>query len=520
MKYGLAAVLLVYLPFLGFVICGAAVSLVLHFFGEEHRDARSLRLSRQLVGTTPFEPVILPAAAVLPFPLAAFLCQRVLPEPGPLPWLYWVLAFGALLLGCALLSYYRSVLLRSPQSPAAGFRAGAAGLLSVLFASFLLFVLLGTLLNPEKLPLIRKSPVYILSWNSQAAFLLFLALSFGWTGGIVRFFLGPPTAGKEEEDPGYREYARSTGSTLALGGALAVPVFVVLGLLSLPSTGLSREVFAASGAVVVFAMAAALALSLFPEKTAGMPGFGVPVLFILMFLTVALARHAAMGNVFLGMPAPVKAAAVAKIPPSPEIPPAAEPAMEKGRAVFERACRACHLFTTRIAGPPMNEVLTKYKGNVERLERFISNPQPVDASYPPMPPLGLGEGEAEAVARYLLGSTGEKPPPKTAPSPETASSEKGEHVFQSICMGCHRFDTRVVGPPFNEVVPRYQGDVEKLKAFIRNPVKKNPGYPSMPKLGLKEEEIDAVARYLMTHVERGGGSGQRHGNGAAPGGRP
>jgi len=509
MKFGLAAVLLVYLPVLGFVICGAAASLVLNFFGEEHRDARSLRLSRELAGTVPFEPTVLSAAAVLPFLLVAFLCQRILPEPGPLPWLYWILPFGALLSGCALLSYCRSVHLRSPELPAAGFRAGAAGLLAVVFASVLLFVLLGTLLNPEKLPLIRKYPVFLLSWNSQAAFLLFLALSFGWTGGIVRLFLGLSPAGKEEEDPGYREYVRSTGATLALGGALAVPVFVVLVLLSLPSTALAPEVFAASAAVVIFAMAVALALSLFPEKAAGMPGYGVPVLFVLMFLAVALAHQAAMTNAFLGRPAPVPAAEVARIPPSPEIPPAPEPAMETGRAVFVRACRACHLFETRIAGPAMNDVLPKYKGDVERLEGFIGNPHAVDPNYPPMPPPGLGEEDVEAVARYLMGSIGEMPPPKARPSPAAGSPEKGKAVFDKVCSGCHRFESRVVGPPFNEVVPGYRGDVEKLKSFIRNPVKKNPGYPSMPKLGLKDEEIDAVARYLVSHVEQDGGKGQR-----------
>jgi len=263
-RYGLAAVLLVYLPYLGVLIGGTTASLVWNFFGKEHRDARLLRLSGELIGTAAFDAKVLSVAALLPFPLVSFLCQRILPEPGPLPWLYWILPFGALLSGCVLLSYSRSAILRSSEPPAAGFRAGAAGLLAVLLASSLLFVLLGTLLHPEKLPLFRKYPVFLLSWNSLAAFLVFLALSFGLTGGIVLFSLGRPPSGREERDPGYREYARSTGSTLALGGAFAVPVFVVLALISLPSTGLSREVFAASAAVVILALAVALALSLFP----------------------------------------------------------------------------------------------------------------------------------------------------------------------------------------------------------------------------------------------------------------
>jgi cytochrome c551/c552 len=178
--------------------------------------------------------------------------------------------------------------------------------------------------------------------------------------------------------------------------------------------------------------------------------------------------------------------------------------MEKGRVVFAKVCRACHLFDTRIVGPPMKEVLPKYGGDAERLKRFIREPVKVNPGYPPMPMLGLKEEEVEAVARYLLGSIGGKQPPKAPAPPATAAVEKGKAVFDSICKGCHRFDARVVGPPLNEVVPKYKGNVEDLKGFIRNPVKKSPGYPSMPKLGLNEEEIDAVARYLLMHVEKGG----------------
>jgi cytochrome c551/c552 len=506
MKYGLAAVLLVYLPYLGFVIGSAAVSLILDFLGKEHPEARPSRLSGELIGSTAFSAVVFFPAVLLPIPLIAFLCRRIPPEPGSLPWICWLPPLGVLFIGCVLLYFFRAAALRSPQAAAQGSRAGASGLLASLAGSLLLFVLLGTLLQPEKLPLIRKYPVFLLSWHSLAAFLLFLSLSFGLTGGIVLLSSGRKPAGREERDPGYREYACSTGSRLALTGALAVPVFVVLLLAFLPSTALSRGVFAASAAVVILALAVALSLSLFPEKPEGKPGYRIPVLYALMFLAVVIGNREAMNNAFLGLPLPVEPAAVAEIPegkPPSEIPPAAEPGMEKGRAVFAKVCRACHLFETRIVGPPMKDVLPKYRGDVERLKRFIREPAKVDPGYPLMPMLGLNDDDAEAVARYLLGSIGEKPPPKAPPSPATAALEKGKAVFESICKGCHRFDTRVVGPPLNEVLSKYGGNVEELKGFIRNPVKRNPGYPSMPNLGLKEEEIDSVARYLLEHAEKG-----------------
>jgi cytochrome c len=84
-----------------------------------------------------------------------------------------------------------------------------------------------------------------------------------------------------------------------------------------------------------------------------------------------------------------------------------------------------------------------------------------------------------------------------------ATLEKGKKVFDTVCSVCHRFDARIVGPPLNEVVPKYKGNVAKLKAFIGNPVKVNPAYPAMPKPAIKEDEVDAVARYLLSKVKGG-----------------
>jgi cytochrome c551/c552 len=504
-RYGLAAALLVYLPYLGVLIGGTTASLVLNFIGREDRNTRSTSLSRELIETAAFDNRVLYAAALLPFPLIGFLCRRILHEPDPLPWLYWILPFGALLPGCVLFSLYRSAVRRTADPPVLHFRAGAAGLLAVLSASFLLFVLLGTLFDPDKLSLIRKNTVYILSWNSLAAFLLFLALSFGLTGGTVLLFLGHPPAGREEPDPDYRQYVRSIGSSLALGGAFAVPVLVVLDLLSLPSTSLSLGVFAASAAVLLLALSVVLVLYPAPEDQAVRPGARVSTAYLLMFLALIAGNQAAVGSAALGRPAPSNPPA-AGIPGEVryrEMPPAAEPALEKGRTVFQHACRACHLFETRIVGPPLSKVLPKYKGDFDRLKSYIRDPVKVSPDYPLMPSLGLKEEEIDAVARYLLKNAGEKMPPGK-PAAALPAVERGKAVFETVCAGCHRFETRLVGPPFHEVVPKYGGNVEQLKGFIRNPVKVNPGYPAMPMLGLKEEEIDAVAHYLLTKVKRGG----------------
>jgi len=89
---------------------------------------------------------------------------------------------------------------------------------------------------------------------------------------------------------------------------------------------------------------------------------------------------------------------------------------------------------------------------------------------------------------------------------EATSPERGRRVFEDRCSSCHRFDTKLVGPPLAEVLPKYVEAPEELKAFIENPVKIDPDYPPMPRLGLRSTEIEAVAAYLLQRIGGEGGT--------------
>jgi cytochrome c len=74
---------------------------------------------------------------------------------------------------------------------------------------------------------------------------------------------------------------------------------------------------------------------------------------------------------------------------------------------------------------------------------------------------------------------------------------KGEGVYKRVCSSCHRFDQKIVGPPYVTVLPKYENNIQKLIEFVSHPQKVNPDYPAMPSLGLKITEIEAVAGYLL-----------------------
>jgi len=77
-------------------------------------------------------------------------------------------------------------------------------------------------------------------------------------------------------------------------------------------------------------------------------------------------------------------------------------------------------------------------------------------------------------------------------------ADAGEQLFNRVCSACHAFDTRVVGPPYNEVLTKYVGNLEGLTGFVLNPVRVNADYPAMPNQGLRRAEARAVAEYLLT----------------------
>lgn len=78
----------------------------------------------------------------------------------------------------------------------------------------------------------------------------------------------------------------------------------------------------------------------------------------------------------------------------------------------------------------------------------------------------------------------------------------GQEIFDARCAACHRFEVRLVGPAYNEVLKKYEGKIDQLTGFILNPVKVDPNFPPMPAPGLKPNEASAVADYIMSTYQK------------------
>ena len=81
----------------------------------------------------------------------------------------------------------------------------------------------------------------------------------------------------------------------------------------------------------------------------------------------------------------------------------------------------------------------------------------------------------------------------------------GEDIYNGKCIACHSFDQKVVGPAYNNVLPKYEGKIDDLVKYILNPRKVDPAFPSMPNQGLKPNEARAIADYIMSvHMKNKG----------------
>jgi cytochrome c551/c552 len=73
----------------------------------------------------------------------------------------------------------------------------------------------------------------------------------------------------------------------------------------------------------------------------------------------------------------------------------------------------------------------------------------------------------------------------------------GEKIYSDICTACHSFDQKILGPPFNDVLPKYIDKQDDLIAFIKKPTKIDPQYTAMPNPGLTTIQTKSVVKFLM-----------------------
>src|SRR4030066_268346 len=127
LRYGLFLVLFLHIPFVGFIIGGSTVSLLLNFLGKEKRDPAYLRFSKELMETVMIRRWPLFMFGIVPLLLVWFAYARILFDSTPLSWHLWSAILVVLFAGFSLLHRYRSHGDRATELRPLPIGIGAAG---------------------------------------------------------------------------------------------------------------------------------------------------------------------------------------------------------------------------------------------------------------------------------------------------------------------------------------------------------------------------------------------------------
>jgi cytochrome c len=237
------------------------------------------------------------------------------------------------------------------------------------------------------------------SWDVIFRFITFLLGSSAFTGVVILFKFFYWDGGKSNLEESYKEFVKKIALFITATGALPLPVFLWINVVLLPNNALSYSVFTYTIiALLLLFLAYHYIYIMFKTSSVKQSSF----LFFTILLTIMaiiVKDQLAMGNATQKQTEILRAdftQVMEKLTGESNAP------KVSGEAIYKNICSACHSFDHKVVGPPYEQTLPKYKGNVDKLVTFILNPKQNNPGYPPMPNPGLNPVQARAVATYIL----------------------------------------------------------------------------------------------------------------------
>lgn len=390
LPYLILLLLLLHLPFVAMLLVTSLLSVV-----HRSRDA-------ELAGD--FMNLVTPNRAVwITFGLLPLLC---------LPLIVGQYMYGAAI---PVTDYFERIIVLSviAQGLLYGYRStgnrlvGAAGHLALVVTCFFLISLLDLIAQPGRWAFIDGPLPHLFSSQVAIHFAVFSLLALLLTGGALLFFYFRWPDRKVALDAPHRTALRRWGLGMLLAAAIALPIHMVADFITAPTPALSISTFAA--AIGVTALLFVISVLVVAMLKRGHERYGTTafVLASAVFLIVVLdgqTRRATANQEHVWLVGHRAAETRAELAATQEaLYTQLEPDVALGLEIFEQRCSACHLWDSKLVGPPYRSVLVKYLSKPDDLTAFIRNPAKVDPAYPIMPNPGLSQIEAMSVATYLLG---------------------------------------------------------------------------------------------------------------------
>ncbi|MEO8512586.1 MAG: c-type cytochrome [Ignavibacteria bacterium] len=284
--------------------------------------------------------------------------------------------------------------------------AGAAGKWLLLAASYIFAGTMALASSPDKWEHVGNILQIIFSWQTLFSWGALVSLSGIITGGAIMFYFFSWDGGLKDMDDAYASLVKNTAGKIALASGILFPLMLMISYSYLPQISQSPTVFYYMVIVLIISLVAGnFIYSMFKNSDTG----SATVVFILVFVLVTF--NIIKDQIAFGNAIHENTIEITKL--------AAEEEKEvKGRtmqtsgidaqSIFNQKCSACHKFDQKLVGPPYQQTVPKYNGDVQKLADFIFNPQKIDPAFPPMPNQGLKKKEANAMAQWLIDKVGKK----------------------------------------------------------------------------------------------------------------
>ena len=422
LRYLLVMTYAVHLPYLGLVAGATLLSLVFNTRDRDIANSTFARMATDLMEMVVSSRVVVIVLGVLPLVVLWMIYGQWL--QGSSPNTFSLLSVGAVIVAASFvpITAYRAALSPQGKNSKTSVGLGGLGLMVLLVGSYILIGAITRFNDPERWHLQQDALRLMLSFNIIWRYALFLLSGLAFTGcGMLFFFFSWPDR-KPIEDAKYATFLKNFSAGVALGTTLLIPVMLFFYVVTTPLVAISDTLYGVAVAMVavLFLVFAFLYGTIIGSK----PRFGsvVFILFLVVFTLTGVTDQLTLVNATQEHSAALVAKAEER---RAEIELEREAQREsatrvdpvRGQEVFETICMTCHRMDERLVGPPLNDVLPNYAGNMDGLVSFIQSPSKKNPDYPPMPAPGLPLSDVKSVAAYLLGESGDAPVPE--PTPES-----------------------------------------------------------------------------------------------------
>jgi cytochrome c len=288
-----------------------------------------------------------------------------------------------------------------------------------LFIPFIFLTNINLMLFPEKWALAKGFFSAMTLPNVFPRYFHFIFASLSITGLFLHWYMGRKNYPFETIFPTFTRYElKKKGYSLALVASVIQFLIGPLVLLTLPSKGLGWNL------ILIIFTGAAIALPAMWMVWKGIQGDESTIdkdfkkVLVLMTITVlfmgsgrqvyrsnALEKHRELVKLKTEEFQKIKKQAIAKSKQAEaETNNADLSGADKGKAVFNQYCAACHKVDAKLVGPPVLEMAKIYKGNIADLQQWIKKPGKKRPDYPQMPGFEsqLSQQQLDQLGEYIL----------------------------------------------------------------------------------------------------------------------